>query len=618
MLDRLRQGAQGWVSKLLMLLLVLSFGIWGVSGQLSGYGAGTVATVGDQEITVPEFARAQERLQRAGQQAAPEQVLNQLIMTAALDDAAQSVNLGVSDDTVAKRIAADPTFQGQGGSFDRDRFTALLQNAGMDTNDYVLDVRQQTIRGQIASSVGAGVGVPQPLVEALYRFQNEERALSYVVVDQAAIEPVGQPDDAALQGFFEANQERFRAPEYRRLAFVTLDPAALAKPETVTEEEIAAEYQRRLPTLTRPERRRIEQVRFESREAAEQALASLAGGSDLGPVAQSRGLALADLDQGLKTQAEFLDPAVAQTAFAAQPNVVVPVLEGAIEPSLIKVTAVEPGSVTPLAEIAPRLRDEIAGRKARDAVQNVYDEVEDQRAGGAPLQEIAAATSLPFREVPAVAADGTAPDGTQVPDLPARDQLLTGAFESDVGVENNPVRFGDSGFVFYDVVEIIPARDRTLDEVRPAVVSAWQAEETANRVNQRADGALKRLQAGEPIQAIAAELNKPVQIAENIRRGGPAPGLSANAVAQAFAGPEGHVANAEADQPPARILLRVDRVTAPAYFAEAADAQAIRTQLSAALSNDLMQSFNRDILQGRETTINQAVFSQITGTPNPQ
>jgi peptidyl-prolyl cis-trans isomerase D len=94
--------------------------------------------------------------------------------------------------------------------------------------------------------------------------------------------------------------------------------------------------------------------------------------------------------------------------------------------------------------------------------------------------------------------------------------------------------------------------------------------------------------------------------------------LSANAVAQAFAGPEGHVANAEADQPPARILLRVDRVTAPAYFAEAADAQAIRTQLSAALSNDLMQSFNRDILQGRETTINQAVFSQITGTQNPQ
>ena len=240
MLDRLRQGAQGWVSKLLMILLVVSFGIWGVSGQLSGAGAGTIATVGDQEITVPEFARVQQSLQRSGQQAAPEQVLNQLIMNAALDDEAQSANLGVSDDTVAKRIAADPTFQSQGGGFDRERFLSLLDNAGIDRNDYVLDVRQQAVRGQISSSVGAGVSVPQPLVEALYRFQNEERTISYVLVDAAVIEPPGQPDDPTLQAYFEANKERFRAPEYRRLGLLTLDPASLAKPGEVTQEELTA------------------------------------------------------------------------------------------------------------------------------------------------------------------------------------------------------------------------------------------------------------------------------------------------------------------------------------------------------------------------------------------
>jgi len=39
MLDQLRQGAQGWVSKLLMAVLVVSFGIWGISGSLQGYHA---------------------------------------------------------------------------------------------------------------------------------------------------------------------------------------------------------------------------------------------------------------------------------------------------------------------------------------------------------------------------------------------------------------------------------------------------------------------------------------------------------------------------------------------------------------------------------------------------
>ena len=70
MLDQLRQGAQGWVSKLLMALLVLSFAIWGIGG-FQGYRAGTLATVGDQEVTMQEFARVYDNAQRSAQQSRP-------------------------------------------------------------------------------------------------------------------------------------------------------------------------------------------------------------------------------------------------------------------------------------------------------------------------------------------------------------------------------------------------------------------------------------------------------------------------------------------------------------------------------------------------------------------
>ena len=46
MLDQLRQGAQGWVSKLLMGLLVLSFAIWGIGG-FQGYHADHAGAVGN-------------------------------------------------------------------------------------------------------------------------------------------------------------------------------------------------------------------------------------------------------------------------------------------------------------------------------------------------------------------------------------------------------------------------------------------------------------------------------------------------------------------------------------------------------------------------------------------
>ena len=131
MLDALRQGAKGWVSKLLMGLLVISFAIWGVSGQFAGYGAGTLATVGDVEVSVPDFARRYQQVQRLsqnGRQVSPEQVLDQMILNAALTDEAQGYNLGVSDAHVARVIAEDASFRGPNG-FERDRFQTILQNS---------------------------------------------------------------------------------------------------------------------------------------------------------------------------------------------------------------------------------------------------------------------------------------------------------------------------------------------------------------------------------------------------------------------------------------------------------------------------------------------------------
>ena len=88
----------------------------------------------------------------------------------------------------------------------------------MNRDNFVHDVKQQLVRGQIAQTVAAGLSIPQPLVAALYRWQNEERTVSFLTVDKTAITPVEAPGDADLQAYFEDNQERFRAPEYRKLA----------------------------------------------------------------------------------------------------------------------------------------------------------------------------------------------------------------------------------------------------------------------------------------------------------------------------------------------------------------------------------------------------------------
>ena len=86
----------------------------------------------------------------------------------------------------------------------------------------------------------------------------------------------------------------------------------------MTEEDVAAEYERRKASLTQPERRRIEQVRFATAEAASAAMKKIEGGEDFAAVAAASGVEVTDL--GVKTKAEVLDPAVAEAAFTAELN----------------------------------------------------------------------------------------------------------------------------------------------------------------------------------------------------------------------------------------------------------------------------------------------------------
>lgn len=617
MLDQLRQGAKGWVSKLLMALLVLSFAVWGIGG-FQGYGAGTLASVGDQEVTVQEFARvygnAQRNAQRAGQQVNPDAVLSTVLMNAAIDDAASQYGLGVSDDRVAAEIAENPTFQNADGSFDRERFVNLLANAGMNRDDFVNDVKRQLVRGQIGKSLAAGLAIPQPLVAALYRLQNEERTISFFAVDESATAPVGAPGETELRAFFDENRESFRAPEYRKLALLSLDPESIADLSAVTGEEIAAEYERRRPGLTQPERRRVEELRFDSAGTANAALARIQGGEDFAAVGQANGVEATDL--GVKTKAEMLDPVIAEAAFAAALNTPVAVTEGALQPSVIRVTSIEPSTTPALEALADRIRMDLATRAARDRVQELYDEVEDARAGGDTLQEAATKLSLPYRTVDAVSVDLQAPDGSAV-DIPGGSALVKEAFDSDVGVENSPLRAGAETWVFYEVLDTTPDRDRDLDEVRADVTKAWTEKETQKRIADLADKLFERLKGGASIASLAAETGKTVQTAENVKRNGTATGLSPNAISQAFAGPEGHIANADGPGT-SRILLKVDRVTAPAFFAEAADAAAIQSQLSEALQKDIFSTYNQQLLATRETSINTAAYQQLTGQAQTQ
>jgi peptidyl-prolyl cis-trans isomerase D len=256
---------------------------------------------------------------------------------------------------------------------------------------------------------------------------------------------------------------------------------------------------------------------------------------------------------------------------------------------LVRVTRIEPESVKPFAEVEADVKREIALERARNAINDVHDAIEDLRAGAKPLAEIARERGLALISVPAIDRTGRDKAGNPVESLPERDALLAAAFGSDVGVDNEPLRTRAGGYVWYDVTGIEPARDKSFDEVRGVVEGQWRAEEVSRRLAEKARSLVERLEKGDSLDTIAAELGIEARAAADLGRNAPQ-GLSPDLIARIFAVPVGAAASAPTGED-ARAVFKVTAATVPPLVTSSREATALEERLRSALGDDLLAQF---------------------------
>lgn len=152
------------------------------------------------------------------------QVLQQTIAEAALDEEARRMGLGQSEAETMRTIYSDPNFKGLGGTFEPARFQAAIRQFGYTEQRYLAEQRRVGLRRQIAGTISAGLEPPKLMVDALTRFQNEQRSIDYLKLDAAQAGTIETPSPETLAAYFEDHKTQFRAPEYRKLAFVVINP----------------------------------------------------------------------------------------------------------------------------------------------------------------------------------------------------------------------------------------------------------------------------------------------------------------------------------------------------------------------------------------------------------
>jgi peptidyl-prolyl cis-trans isomerase D len=629
MLRGLRKASSNWLGKAVMAavvgFLIISFAIWGIGDIFRGFGRSTVAKVGGTEVSIEQFRnlyndRLQQFSRQAGRPITPEQartmgldrlVIAQLVSEMVLDERARALGLNLSPEEVAKHIMADPAFKGPGGQFDRLRFDQLIRNAGYTEARFVAEQRRQLLRRELAGTIASGMTAPKALVDAVNRYQNEQRTIEYVLLTRAQAGEIPPPSPEALAKYFDERKVLFRAPEYRKLVVVSLIPSEQAPWMEIPDADIKRAYEERRTRYATPERRHILQIDFPNAAAASAAAERIAKGASFAEIAKELGKSESDIDLGTVPKTAVIDRAAGDAAFALKEGEVSAPVQGRFGTVLVQVLKIEPEQVRPLEQVAGEIKQELAAARAKTEIFDFYNKIEDARAEGKSLADAAANLKLEARTFE-VDRSGRDAAGQVVANIPDAQRLLPMAFSTDVGIERDPLQFQD-GYIWLEVAGITPSRERSLDEVKDQVEESWRQQEIATRLNAEATAILDKVKAGTPLAEVAAAGNLKVETLTGLKRGEASGPLSAGAVDAVFRTAKDAASKAEAGPPGEQTVFRVTEIVVPSIEAASEDVKRIVESLNRGLSEDVLGEYITKLESEIGVTINQSALNQVVG-----
>lgn len=282
---------QRWMQIILMLIIVPSFVLVGVSGYQSfGDDATTIAKVGGQPITQQQWEEAQRQQidryrQMLGAQfdqkmfdtpEAKQAILDNLIAERAVSAEVKRGNLSVSDAALQKVILEIPGLTLPDGKFDFERYKALLAAQGMTPDMYDARLRVDLAAQQLSGAIQGTAFAPNSVASRLSDINDQEREVQELLMPAAEFLSQVKVTDEMVKAFYDKNGKFFEIPEQVKVEYVLFDSAAVGEQVSVSDAEVAAFYEQNAKRFTTEESRRVSHILIEVKKdasAAEKAAA---------------------------------------------------------------------------------------------------------------------------------------------------------------------------------------------------------------------------------------------------------------------------------------------------------------------------------------------------------
>jgi len=522
-LEAIRNHAKGWLAKVILGLIALSFALFGVDSYMSGgQGSGVIAEVGDVGVSREDLSREiqgqtdrmRESLGSSFDPAITEtaafrkQVLDSLIDRKALFQDAQQLKIIAPDAYVASVLMQIPAFQ-QDGKFSPQRYEAVLRQNNRTPAQFESELRQSFMLETVTSPASLAAFPSTTSLTQIARLVAQQREISWVDVSASTVAPQIKLTPDEVDQYYANNKVAFTEPEQVRAEYLVLDRAKVAASIAVSDQAVTDYYASHAAEFGVPEQRSASHILivadknadaatrakarakanelFQTLQKAPDRFAELARTQSQDPGSAAQDGHLGSFGRGMMVKS--FDDAV----FSMKPNEIRGPVESDFGYHVIRLDGIQAAQTAPLANVRAAVIDELRKQQSQKVFADLADNFGNLVYENATsLQPAAAATKQTIQQ----SAWMTARQAPAPFDHPGLQEAVFSSESLKSKQNTEAIEVQPGVLVAARVIEHRPARVRPLSEVRPEIEAKLRAEQGARLLTKQGEATIQALLKG--------------------------------------------------------------------------------------------------------------------------
>jgi peptidyl-prolyl cis-trans isomerase D len=497
----------------------------------------TVATVGDETVTMAEVRQQLQEIQQRNQvpkqleSLYARQILNQLIFQKEMEYEAKRLGIHVSDQERADRIRQYLPTAYNGDTFvGIDRYAAEVQaRFQMAVPVFEELIRQGLLQEKFHKLVTDGISVSPAELQEEFRYRNEKVKIDYALIKPEDLEAKITPDEAEIKAAYEKNKSKYQVPEKRVVRYALLDANQVRQNTQISDDELKVQYQQDIQQYQVPNRVHVQHILLmtvgktdaeveEIRQKAEDVLKQARKGAKFDELAkrysEDPGTKDKGGDLGFITQGQTV-PEFEKTAFTLPKGSISDLVKTQYGFHIIKVLDKETAHTKPFEEVKETIKAPLLLSKADKQASDIADKLSAaiRQSNKTSLDELAKEFHLTVGETRPVSALDP------ILELGNSKEVKDAVFGQRVGDLSVPIH-SDRGYLIVSVKAVLAPHQGTLEEVRERVVSDLKQQKGVELARQKAEDLEKRVKAGEKFDATAKALGLEAKTSDAIARNG--------------------------------------------------------------------------------------------------